>query len=99
MRIRLGGISLVVGALIVGVAEWLGHSRLFTPIPFLVLAPGLFAGALAPDSGYNPEGDIHPWGIFSQLIAYGVNLGVYTVLAYLVLRLVQWLWRIPRRPV
>jgi hypothetical protein len=51
-----------IGGAFVGVVEVLGHRGVGTPIPFWLMLPRILAGALAPDSGFNPEGDTHPWG-------------------------------------
>jgi hypothetical protein len=40
-----------------------------------LLILGIMAGAIAPDSGFNPK-DIHPWGLVSTLIVYAVNFAV-----------------------
>jgi len=36
-----------------------------------------------PDSGYGPEGDMHPWGPMSVLLVYAVNFVLYSGLVYL----------------
>jgi len=66
-----------IGGAFVGVVEVPGHRGVGTPIPFWLMLPGILAGALAPDSGFNPEGDIHPWGPISTLINYAVNIVIY----------------------
>jgi hypothetical protein len=47
--------------------------------------PGLLAGALASDSGFGAEGDVHPRGPISVLIVYAVNIAIYGGLAYFIL--------------
>ena len=75
----------VLGSLLVGLLNVLGRLRLATPVPYLLLFPGIIAGALAPDSGYNAEGDLHPWGPVSVGIMYLVNIGLYSGLMALLL--------------
>jgi hypothetical protein len=82
--------ALIVGSVFVGVVLALGRHSLATPIPFWVLLPGILTGALAPGSGFNPEGDTHPWGLVSTLVVFAVNTGIYSGLAYLALRLFGW---------
>jgi hypothetical protein len=75
----------ILGGTFVALLELLGHHRMATPLPFWLLSPGILAGAFVPDSGFNPEGDIHPWGPVSTFVLYAVNVAIYTGLAYLVL--------------
>jgi len=86
-------IAIVAGGVFVGVAKLVGHNLTTGPTVALLLWPGLTLGALAPDSGYSPEGDLHPWGLISRLIVYGVNIALYAGLAYLLLGLVPRLRR------
>jgi hypothetical protein len=90
---KRGAIAIVMGSAFVGVAKLLGHTLTTGPIVALLLWPGLTLGALAPDSGYSPEGDLHPWGPISQLIVYGIDIAFYAGLAYLLLGLVPRLRR------
>jgi hypothetical protein len=83
----------MIGGAFVGAMKILGHFGLATPIPFVVLSPGIMAGAIAPDSGFNPEGDIRPWGPVSVVIFYAVNIGIYSGLTYLIFHFL----RRPRR--
>jgi len=85
--------ALILGGTFVGMATLVGHHGTITPVPFWLLLPGIMAGAIAPDSGFNPEGDTHPWGPISSLIAYAVNAAIYSGLVYLMLSLI----RRPRR--
>jgi hypothetical protein len=82
-----GLVALVIGSSFVGIVMLLGHHSVATPIPFVVLSPGIFAGALVPGSGFNPEGDMHPWGPLSTFIVYAVNIAIYGGLIYLFLSL------------
>lgn len=67
--------------------ELVGRSIVDTSIPVVLLLPGILAGALALDSGFNTEGDMHHWGLhLGTLILYGVNVGFYSGLAYLILK-------------
>lgn len=85
--------ALILGGTFVGLIALAGHYEMMTPIPFWLLLPGIMAGALVPDSGFNPEGDTHPWGPISTLIAYAVNTAIYSGLAYLMLTLIRRLQR------
>ena len=85
------GISVAV-VLAVKVLASLGA---MTPIPFWMMLPGIMAGALCPDSGFNPEGDVHRWGVVSSAVVYVVNIALYWGLAYGTLALL----RIPRTSV
>jgi len=82
--------ALLLAGCLVGMAQLLGHYQVATPVPFYLLLPGIAAGAFAPDSGFNPEGDIHPWGPVSTFIVYAVNIAVYGGLAYLALYVFSW---------
>jgi hypothetical protein len=75
--------AFVLGAALVGIVEVLGHFKLATPIPFWLLLPGILAGACVPGSGFSPEGDLHAWSPVSVFVVYAVNIGLYSVLAYL----------------
>ena len=79
--------AFIIGGAFVAVAMLLGHHNVATPIPFVVLSPGIMAGALAPDSGFSPEGDLHPWGFFSTSIVFVVDIAIYGGLVYLLLHL------------
>lgn len=87
-------IALGVSLISVVVLHLLATHGLLTPIPFWLLSPGIMAGALCPDSGFNPEGDLHPWGPVSSSVTYAVDVALYWCIAYAVL---TWL-RIPPRP-
>ena len=84
-----------MGSAFVGILEAIARLEqppfisLWSFVPGVLLIAGLFAGALAPDSGYSPQGDVHPWGPISELIVYVVNIGIYSGLAYLILHLVH----------
>jgi hypothetical protein len=82
--------ALIVGSVFVVAVLALGRHNLATPIPFWVLLPGILAGALVPGSGFNPEGDTHPWSPVSTFVVFAVNAGIYTGLAYLALSLFGW---------
>ena len=86
-------LAVVAGIVFVGVAKLVGHNMTTGPVVGLLLGPGMALGALAPDSGYSPEGDVHPWGPMSQLIVYGVDIALYAGLAYWLLGLVPRLRR------
>jgi hypothetical protein len=77
--------AFVLGAALVGIVEALGHYKLATPIPFLLLSPGILAGACVPGSGFNPEGDTQPWSPLSIFVVYAVNIALHSGLAYLLL--------------
>jgi hypothetical protein len=80
-------IALILGSVFVGGIEVLAKQGMATPIPFWLLLPGIAVGAIGPDSGFNPEGDIHPWGPISTAMVYAVNIGLYSLLAYIFLHL------------
>ena len=82
--------ALIVGSVFVVAVLALGRHNLATPIPFWVLLPGILAGALVPTSGFNPEGDTHPWSLASKFVVFAVNAGIYSGLAYLALSLLGW---------
>jgi hypothetical protein len=81
--------GLIIGGAFVGIVEVLGHYHMATPVPFFLLLPGIAAGAFAPDSGFNFEGDLHPWGPVSTLIVYAVNITIDSGLAWLMFYLVR----------
>jgi hypothetical protein len=78
-------LAVLIGGAFVGVVEVLGYRGVATPVPFNLLIIGILAGAHAPDTGFNPEGDLHPWGLVSTSIMYAVNIAIYSLLAYLIL--------------
>lgn len=82
--------SIISVALACGIAfvctTWIFNQfQMATKLTFLLLLPGILAGAIAPDSGFNPEGDTHPWGPISTFIVYAVNIVLYSIGSYLVL--------------
>ena len=83
---RLALAALGIGGAIVGAIEFLGRNQVADPVPFFLLLPGVLVGALSPD-----------WGSISQLILYGVNVGFYSGLAYLILRVIQRVRKTSRR--
>jgi hypothetical protein len=83
--------ALMIGSSFVGLIVVLGHHNVATPIPFVVLSPGILAGALVPGSGFNPEGDIHRCGFFSTLVVFAVDVAIYGGLVYLFLNFLGWL--------
>ena len=86
-------VAFIVGGAFVCLVFLLGHLQFATPIPFLLLSPGIFAGACVPGSGFNPEGDLHPWGALSVCAVIGVDVGIYGGMAYLFLFLLDRLRR------
>jgi len=75
--------AIVLGAALVGIAGVLGHLQFATPIPFLLLSPGILIGACVPDPSSNLKEDIHsPLTVF---VVYAVNIALYSGLAYLLL--------------
>jgi hypothetical protein len=82
--------ALILGGAFVLLAVLLGRSNLGTPVPFLLLSPGIAAGTLAPDAHFDPDGNYgNQWGPVSQCVVYIVNIAIYTGIAYLVLTLIQ----------
>ncbi len=88
--------ALIVGSSFVGVVFFLGHHNMATPIPFWVLLPGILAGALVPGSGFNPEGDTHPWSLVSAFTVFAVNVTIYGGFVYLLLSLIRWPRKAPK---
>ena len=73
--------AVVLGGAFVGLVMVLGHLHLATPIPFLLLSPGILTGACVPDPSSNLKEDIHsPLTVF---VVYAVNIALYSGLAYL----------------
>jgi len=87
-------IALGIGCVVGLALKLLALRGAITPVPYWMMLPGIMAGALCPDSGYNPEGDVHPWGAISTTVVYVVNLALYSVIAYGILALLH----IPRTP-
>lgn len=78
-------LAVLIGVVFVGVVTLLGSRHMMTPAPYDLLILGILVGAFAPDTGFNPEGDLHPWGPVSTSIMYAVNISIYSGLAYLIL--------------
>lgn len=73
----------MLGSAFVGIVMVLGRLHLATPIPFLLLSPGILTGACVPDSRFNLKEDTHsPLTVF---VVYAVNIALYSGLAYLLL--------------
>jgi hypothetical protein len=81
--------ALIVGGAFVCIVGLLGRLKLATPAPFVLLSPGIFVGALVPGSGFNIEGDLHPWGALSVCVVIGVDAAIYGGIAYLSFLLVH----------
>jgi hypothetical protein len=94
--VKRASAALTVGSVFVCMILALGRHNLATPIPFWLLMPGILTGALVPGSGFNPEGDTHPWGLASTLVVFAVNVGIYSGLAYLALGLFGWPRKTPK---
>jgi hypothetical protein len=75
--------ALIVGGAFVCIVGLLGRLKFATPVPFVLLSPGIFAGALVPGSGFNIEGDLHPWSALSVCVVIGVDAAIYGGIAYL----------------
>jgi hypothetical protein len=82
--------ALIIGGAFVGILTVLGHHSVATPLPFIFLCPGIMAGACVPGSGFNPEGDTHPWSLASTVVVHGINVLIYSGIAYLCLFLSHW---------
>jgi len=75
--------AIVLGSAFVGIVMVLGHLQFATPIPFLLLSPGILTGACVPDPSSNLKEDIHsPLTVF---VACAVNIALYSGLVYLLL--------------
>ncbi len=85
--------ALLIGFLFVGLVCAVAGSGWATPLPYLLLSPGIELGGLLPGSGYNPEGDVHSWGPLSTVAAYGVDGLLYSGLMYMALRWLSFLQR------
>jgi hypothetical protein len=77
-------LALFIGGAFVGILFLLGHHHLATPVPFLLLSPGLIAGAAVPGSGFNLKED-GPWSPLSIFVVIAVNVALYSGLANLLL--------------
>jgi hypothetical protein len=77
-------LSLLIGAAFVGLLLLLGHHNLATPVPFLLLFPGLLAGSSMPGSGFELKDD-HPWSVPATLVFCAVDVALYGALANLLL--------------
>jgi hypothetical protein len=77
--------AIVLGGALVGIAKVLGQYDLATPIPFLLLLPGILTGASLPGSGFNLKDDTHPWSLLSVFVVYAVNIVLCSGSAYLLL--------------
>jgi len=74
--------ALIIGGAIVCVAGVVGRMKIATPIPFLMLLPGLFAGACVPGSGFNLKDDSHPWSALAICVVIVVDVAIYGGLVY-----------------
>ncbi|MDP9049666.1 MAG: hypothetical protein M3O31_02945 [Acidobacteriota bacterium] len=88
-------IALSVGCCVVLALKLLALRDAITPVPFWMMLPGIMAGAICSDSGFDPEGDVHPWGAISTTVMYAVNLALYSGISYGILAFAD----IPRTPV
>jgi hypothetical protein len=85
MRVQRLLKSGVVSFAIVGSMVLLAVLKIGTPIPFLILLPGIIAGAPIPDSHFDPEGQAigvpgpGPWSI---TVFWLVNITLYAVILY-----------------
>jgi hypothetical protein len=78
-------LSLLIGGIFVGLLEFLGRHNLATPVPFLLLLPGILAGTATPGSGFELKED-HPLSPLATIVFYAVNVAIYGGLAYLLLK-------------
>jgi hypothetical protein len=79
--------ALLIGLVIVVSARLLG-----SPVLGRLMLPGILLGSLAPDAHWSWKGDGHPWGPISTVIAYTVNIVLYSGLGYGLLSLIDS-WR------
>jgi hypothetical protein len=82
-------LSASIAMAFVGALCFARYRHIWTPAPLYLLIPGILVGALVPDSGFNPVGDLHPWGVYSQIVVYSVNVLLYSLLVYLFLLVAQ----------
>jgi hypothetical protein len=76
--------AFVLAAAFVGVVMLLGRLQIATPLPFLLLLPGLAAGAAVPGSGFVLKED-NPWSPLAVFVLFAVNITLYSGLIYLLL--------------
>ncbi len=74
----------MLGGAFVGLVLLLGRLHFATPIPFLLLSPGLLAGVCVPGSGFNLKEDT-PWSPLALFVVFAVDISLYSGLAYLLL--------------
>jgi hypothetical protein len=79
-------LSLFIGGSFFGILNLLGYLNFATPVPFLLLLPGLIVGAATPGSGFELKDD-SPWSPLASLVFYTVDIAIYGSLAYLLLNL------------
>src|ERR1700738_676826 len=77
--------ALIIGAAVVCFAMLLARYQVATPVPLLLLLPGMIAGACVPDSHFDLKAN-NSWGPISTIVIYSVNIGIYSGLWYLALR-------------
>ena len=85
MRVQRLLKSGVVSSAIVGSMLSLAVLRIGTPISFLILLPGIVAGAPVPDSHFDPEGQaigVPGPGPWSLSVFWLVNITFYAVILY-----------------
>jgi hypothetical protein len=75
--------ALLTGCVTVAVFYILGRLSVATPLPFLLLFPGLLAGAVTPGSGFNLKDDTHPLSAVSLVVACAVNVAIYGGVSFL----------------
>jgi hypothetical protein len=78
-------VALIIGSSFVGIFMLLGFHDVATPIPLVVLSPGILVVMSRSGFGFNPEGET--WSLFSQLIVFLVDVAVYGGLVYLFLNI------------
>jgi hypothetical protein len=77
--------ALIIGSSFVGIVMLLGYRDVATPIPLVVLSPGILVVMSHSGFGFNPEGE--KWSLFSELIAFFVDVAVYGGPVYLFLNI------------
>jgi hypothetical protein len=61
----------------------MGRRNFATPIPFVLMSPGMVVGSLVPGSGYDIDGDFSTPSALSICVFYGIDTAMYSGIAYL----------------
>ena len=81
--------AFLIGCAFVGMLRVLNRYEMTGFISFLLLLQGIVAAAALSGSGLDFKTNSHPLGLGFALLLYGVDIGIYGGIAYLVLYFVQ----------